>query len=71
MKNLKKTSLKMCQRCEYFYGQEGNLPICGYYKFSGKRKQSPIGYCGDEYEPRTWERRKTQIALEGSREVMV
>ena len=62
MKKMKKTTLQRCQKCKYFYGRFGPDPVCGYFKFSGKRKQSPIGYC-DEFEPQVGERRKVSITL--------
>lgn len=63
MKKLKKTSLKMCKSCEYYYGQFSGQPICGYFRITGKRKQSPLGYCGNEFEPRISENHRTSITL--------
>lgn len=63
VKKLRKMTLKRCQKCEYYYGQFRGDPICGYFRFTGKRKQSPIGFCGDEFEPRTEGKHRTSIIL--------
>ena len=60
---LKKTTLKRCQKCEYYYGQCSGSPICGYFRITGKRKQSPIGYCGDEFEPKKEGNHRTSITV--------